>query len=108
MKRDPIHDRIAELLSELAAAHRELAARAGDEWVDQHASPLGARVHCRLIRERVIEGSRVGARYLARRSALDAYIESHAVKASAPREAPPQDADEALLDALDNPHVRAA
>ena len=48
-----------------------------DPWVDQVASPLGRRAHCRACREGRIEGARkVGKRWLVRRSALDAHVQA--------------------------------
>jgi hypothetical protein len=70
---------IAELIrgivrEELRAAQDD---DAGDPWVDQNESPLGRREHCRLARDGAFPARKVGKRWLARRSALDAFIEAH-------------------------------
>jgi hypothetical protein len=66
----------------LAPLVREELARpeatAGDPWVDQKASPLGRREHCRACASGAIKGAQlVKRRWLARRSAIDAFIEAH-------------------------------
>ena len=53
----------------------ELTAGDDADWIDQAASPLGARRHCRLIRDGAIAGMRAGRRWIARRADIDAYIE---------------------------------
>jgi hypothetical protein len=54
----------------------ELVAGRNDEWIDQAASPLGSRRHCRLIREGAIPGMQAGRRWLARRDDVSAYIDA--------------------------------
>lgn len=71
---------LAPLLAPMVA--RELRGRTteddADPWVDQACSPLGRRAHCRACAAGKIEGARkVGKRWLARRSALDAYVQAH-------------------------------
>lgn len=55
------------------------------DWLDQRSSPLGRRAHCRACASGDIPGARkVGRRWLARRSDLDAYIAAHGRPADAP------------------------
>lgn len=55
----------------------------GDPWIDQTNSPLGRRAHCRACKEGKIEGARkVQKKWLARKSAVDAYVEKHGGAAS--------------------------
>ncbi len=80
-----------ELRILLAEAVREaLGQRASaDGWVDAHGSGLGYRTFLRLAREEAFPVSLVGKKYMARRSDVDAYIESqrvHAVAKQAPLE----------------------
>lgn len=71
-----VHTRLAALYSEIAALHEKLAEGSpGEDYVDQRRSPLGARLHCRLVRQGVLHGSRVGKRTLVRRADIDAYLE---------------------------------
>jgi len=80
--RDPIlmlSDGLASVVEQL----RALAASKPEDWVDQVRSPLGSRMHCRLVREGELKGSKVARRVLVRRRDLDAFIESHGVAVEA-------------------------
>jgi len=67
-----------------ARVRAELAAvDLGDPWVSQDESPLGRKLHCRLVRTGKLEGSKIGRRVLVRRSVLDRFIESHKVSPAA-------------------------
>lgn len=46
----------------------------GDDWIDQHHSPLGRQKHIRLVKSGALPGSREGKQYLVRRSDIDAYL----------------------------------
>ena len=76
----PLAALLAPLLAPMVA--RELRGKAteddtADRWVDQASSPLGRRAHCRACAAGKIEGARkVGKKWLARRSALDAYVQA--------------------------------
>jgi hypothetical protein len=82
-----VHEHIAALYADLAAAYRRLAGEQGGGYYDQHDSPLGSRLHCRLVRCGALPGFRAGRRVLVRRSDLDIYLEHHRI---APTEAPPE------------------
>ena len=74
------HARLAALYAELSQVHQRLAAAAGDEFIDQSASPLGSRLHCRLVRAGELPGYRAGRRVLVRRADLEAYLQQHRIK----------------------------
>lgn len=61
---DAVADRVAAKIRDAA----------GDGWIDQHSSPLGARKHCALVRSLVASGdhraARIGRRALLTRDAL--------------------------------------
>lgn len=64
---DALADRVADrVVDKLRGGERE-------GWIDQHASPLGARRHCALARKLLAEGNavKVGRRWLVRRERLD-------------------------------------
>lgn len=90
------HARLAELYRELAKVHAELAVAPDAEWVDQHRSPLGIRLHCRLVRSGAIAGYRIGRRYLAKVVDVNAYIESRRILPTEP-DIGTEDEDERLL-----------
>ncbi len=77
----PLAALLAPLLAPMVA--KELRSKAteddtADPWVDQTHSPLGRRAHCRACSAGKIEGARkLGKKWLARRSALDAYVQAH-------------------------------
>jgi hypothetical protein len=48
-----------------------------DDWIDQHASPLGKRAHLEAVRRGDLRGTKHGRRVLVRRSELDSFLESH-------------------------------
>jgi len=78
-------ERVATLVGQLLDAMSERDdGSTGDPWVSQHESPLGAKLHCRLVRSGALPGSKVGRRVLVRKSDLDGYIELHRVE---PRQA---------------------
>lgn len=77
---DPVHARLAELYSELSAAHRRLAEKNAVEYFDQWTSPLGTRLHCRLVRSGEISGHRAGKRLLVRADVMQAYLERNRVE----------------------------
>ena len=81
--------RIAQLHRELADAYEQLEQERADAWVDQHESPLGSRQHIRLVRTGVLEGSRVGKRYLVRQSVIDAYLAKFRVEPNVGPDAEP-------------------
>jgi len=78
------HAKLAELYCELASTHRRIAAEAGESYCDQHSSPLGPRLHCRLINTGALPGFRVGRRLLAKHVDIDAYIERHRIVPTEP------------------------
>lgn len=75
-----MHERLAELYTELAKAHRRMAGEAGAEYVDQYRSPLGVRLHNKLVRTGILPGFRAGRFVLVRRSDIDEYLEQHRVQ----------------------------
>lgn len=77
-----LHARLAALYAELASAHERLAGEIGEQYVDQKNSPLGSRLHCRLVRSGELPGYRAGRRILVRRADLDAYLERHRIAPS--------------------------
>lgn len=89
MAHDTAHDALGALLAPLASRIAdEVIARltGGDEgWIDQHGSPLGARIHCRAIRRGELAGHRLGRRWLARRGDVDAYLAARAAGTPTPR-----------------------
>ena len=93
---------LARLLAPFVAA--ELAGSDGEDWIDQHASPLGRRRHCELARSDAFPARRVGRRWLARRADVDAYIEAQRTGAALDVR-PANDRD--ALDEDDDPGVRA-
>jgi hypothetical protein len=99
---------IAELHEQLAKAYRGLARTTVAPAVfDQHDSPLGPRLHVRLIRRGQMAGYRVQKRYLATREDVFAALERFRV---VPAEAEPAtlDEDEALLAGIGGKKGRAA
>lgn len=54
-------------------------AAAEDEWVDQHASPLGRRAHLKAVRNGKLQGVKHGRRVLVRRAELNSFLENHSV-----------------------------
>ena len=67
----------------------------GDRWVDQTTSPLGKRAHCRACAEGKIAGAyKLKRRWLAKRSALDAFIAANGAAAPSTPVAPANDTDE--------------
>jgi hypothetical protein len=50
-----------------------------DDWIDQTQSPLGRKLHCKLVREGVLPGCKVKRKLLVRRPDIDAYITKHRV-----------------------------
>lgn len=85
---------VARVFARLVVA--ELRAGATPEHYDQHDSPLGSRRHCALIRRGVIPGTKIGRRYLAKRSDVDAYMAGPAVARTVPSPAPEGDGDAEL------------
>jgi hypothetical protein len=51
-----------------------------NEWVDQHASPLGKRAHLEAVRRGDLHGVKHGRRVLVRRAELNSFLENHSVK----------------------------
>lgn len=77
-------------------ASEDAAKGAAGDWLDQRTSPLGRRAHCRACASGAItDARRVGRRWLARRSDLDAYIAAHGRPAAAPREQAPAESSPA-------------
>ncbi len=97
--RDTVHARLAALYQELSEEHGRLARSRADEYIDQHRSPLGRRLHCRLVRSGALEGYRAGRRVLAKQSAIDAYLQQHRVLPMEPAVGS-EDEDDALLAAI--------
>jgi hypothetical protein len=52
----------------------------GEEWVDQHQSPLGKRAHLEAVRRGSLRGVKHGRRILVRRADLNSFLENHSVK----------------------------
>jgi hypothetical protein len=99
---------IAELHEQLARAYRGLArTTAAPTTFDQHDSPLGARLHVRLIRRGEMPGYRLQKRWLATREDVFAALERYRVT---PAESEPAtlDEDEALLAGIGGKKGRAA
>jgi hypothetical protein len=94
MKRD-LHNQLASLYRDLADVHAKLAREAGDEYVDQNASPLGSRLHCRLVRTGELAGFKAGRKVLARASDIDGWLAKHRIYPTAPK-----GDDEAMYSAL--------
>lgn len=90
----PLAALLAPLVAEQLREHDE-----ADPWVDQTASPLGRRGHCRACKAGLIEGARkVGKRWLVRESALSTYVDKHGLSSSVAEES--DDASLAELEAL--------
>jgi hypothetical protein len=68
--------RLIEEAVEFAVARAKLA----DEWVAARTSPLPRRAFLKLASEGAFPVSHVGNKYLARRSHVDAYIESRRIR----------------------------
>lgn len=84
----------ARVLAALAAPREDTS----DPWLDQRQSPLGARLHCRACSSGAIAGARkVGRKWLARASAIDAYITQRGRPASSPASPPANDVEQELL-----------
>jgi excisionase family DNA binding protein len=99
MMADPdraLHSRLADLYRELSDAHGKLARTGGEDYVDQHHSPLGRRLRCRLVRSGAMEGYRAGRRILTKRSAIDEYLAQHRIAPTEPAVGT-EDEDDALL-----------
>lgn len=70
----------------------------GDRWLNQSESPLGKRAHCRACSSGQIEGARfVGRKWLAKASAIDAYITAHGRPATPASSPPANDVEQELL-----------
>jgi len=83
MSRDAqIIDELDVALVGLRSALRKL--RAGEDWIDQHHSPLGKRRHLAAARKGEIRGHRVGHLVLVQREEIDAYIRRHAPASKRP------------------------
>jgi len=81
--RDPLAP-LAQAYAEVLTALRAMLSTRQDDWIDQAKSPLGSRLHCRLVRQGRLKGSKVARRVLVRRKDLDAFIEAHAVAVGEP------------------------
>jgi hypothetical protein len=71
-------DVIQQAVNSLAAGLEQL--RHTDDWIDQHASPIGKRAHLEAVRRGELPGRKVGHLVLVRRGELDAFIERHRVR----------------------------
>lgn len=91
----PLAKLLLPLLREELAAE-QAAAPEPDTWVDQASSPLGRRAHCRACSAGDIEAHKVGKKWLARRSAVDAYVTKFGLvpKVTAVEKRDPVDPDE--------------
>lgn len=58
----------------------ELRAGQGADFYDQSSSPLGVRRHCAAIRAGKLPGTKVGRRWLAKRSDVERYMADLAAK----------------------------
>lgn len=84
----------ARVLAALAAPREDTS----DPWLDQRTSPLGGRLHCRACSSGDVACARkVGRKWLARASAIDAYITAHGRPASSPASPPANDVERELL-----------
>jgi len=84
----------ARVLAALAAPRED----ASDPWLDQRTSPLGTRAHCRACASGAVKGARkVGRKWLARASAIDAYITAHGRPATRASSPPANDVEQELL-----------
>src|SRR6185503_2271288 len=71
-------DELCRLITEaVATALQKETAR--DEWIDARSSGLGRRTFLRLAREGAFPVSKVGKRYVARRSDIAAYLDRQRV-----------------------------
>ena len=52
----------------------ELRAGQSPDFYDQHSSPLGPRKHCAAIRSGKLPGTKVGRRWLAKRTDVERYM----------------------------------
>lgn len=91
-----LHLKLGELYRELAEVHRQLADERGEDFVDQRESPLGSRLHCRLVRAGQLPGYRAGRRLLVKRRDIEQYLARHRVAPTDPAVGT-QDEDDALL-----------
>lgn len=92
------HRSTAAVLAALASTATGRAEDAGDPWLDQRQSPLGTRAHCRACSSGRIEGARfVGRKWLAKASAIDAYITAHGRPATRASSPPANDVERLLL-----------
>lgn len=110
-----LHSRLAELYRELAAVHAELARESEDRlrpeserYVDQHHSPLGSRLHCKLVRAGVLTGRKAGRRILVRVSEIEAYLEENRIRTDAPPVVRAPSEDDEIMAKLNRPRRRAA
>ncbi len=81
----------AALLSALEGYFRVILGdkTSATEWVDQHTSPLGKRLHMESVRRGELRGVKHGRRILVRRAELDSFLEDR----SAMRRAATSDSD---------------
>jgi stalled ribosome rescue protein Dom34 len=88
------------LLSALDGYVREvLSGVAGaNEWVDQHASPLGKRAHMEAVRRGDLRGVKHGRRILVRRAELNSFLEHRSVMHHAVRNGSDDAADAVRAD----------
>ena len=81
----PLVELLLPVLREALAGELAAELRGAGEWIDQEASPLGRRAHCRACASGALPGARkVGRRWMVQRSAVDAYIAAHGRPAEAP------------------------
>lgn len=91
-----------ELVQLIEAALRSAIATqvSGVEWVDARSSGLGRRLFQRLAREGAFPTFKRGRSYVAKRSDLDAYIESQRVPVDPPQEPEPPQPPPSLHDPI--------
>lgn len=88
----PSVDALIDARIESKLAERQQAGGA-DPWVSQSDSPLGRKLHCKLVRTGALEGSKIGRQVLVRKSVLDRFIEAHKVAPAARSQSADDDGD---------------
>lgn len=117
MRTEPAEAPLADLLRQVGRELDELIGRAvaaagenanRSDWIEPRVTALGYRTCLRLIRTGQIPASRIGKRFLVRRSDVDRYIESRRVTPRRPvqRDEPSEDADDLIARELEAGRLR--
>jgi excisionase family DNA binding protein len=74
------------------------------EWIDARSAPMGAKAFQRLAREGALPAVKLGKKWQARRSDVDAYMDRQ--RTERPHVAPSNDVPDPVLAALDAGRLR--